>query len=243
MSLLTEETAVFSAAAESQGRCAAAFLLRRKPNVPALERASRANAVANAVSVLKGAGWLLSVRAMMDGSAPDEPSVYATSFAHDVDIAGIFEAPSINAAMDGTLALERAGWNRLFDAEWLIGPREFAAVRGAGARSPGDWGFVALWEWNDAWCAASLAERRAYDAECDAAFNFDLQSGIDIAGRHRLDWSSRWHHLGVWEAASLDQIDRAMRAHEQASDFKFTTSRHFVGKRKSLIDVLREAHE
>jgi len=243
MTLLTEETAVFSAGAEGQGRCAVAFLLRRNPSVAARERRAFANEIEHALEGLARAGWRLSVRSMIEPGARNEPSVYASGFAHDVDYVGVFEAPSIDAAMQGTLDLERGGWTQLFSTEWLIGPREFAAVRGAGAGGRRDWGFVALWEWNDAWCAASSDERKHYDAECDVAFNFDLQSGIDIAGRDRLDWASRWHHLGVWEAASLEQIDRAMQAHERASDFKFTTSRHFVGLRRRLSEVLRSTND
>jgi hypothetical protein len=243
MTLLTEETAVFSAAAEGKGRCAVAFLLRRKPAVIADERRAIADAVDCVLQGFGRTGWRLSVRSMMDLGARDEPSVYASGFAHDVDYVGLFEAPSIDSAMQGTLDLERGGWIRLFSTEWLIGPREFAAIHGAGVEGRRDWGFIALWEWNDAWCAASSAERKDYDAECDVAFNFDLQSGIDIAGRHRPDWASRWHHLGAWEAASLEKIDRAMQAHERASDFKFTTSRHFVGLRRRLSEVLRSTND
>lgn len=243
MTLLTEETAIFSAAAGAQGRCAVAFLLKRNPAIAAPDRTRIAAAIAGALSDLARADWRLSVRAMIDPSAPNEPSAYAAGFAHSVDYVGIFEAPSIDTAMQGTLELERAGWARLFATDWLIGPREFAAVRGTNPEATRPWGFVALWEWNDAWCAANPAARKEYDAECDEAFNFDLQSGVDIAGRHRLDWASRWHHLGAWEAESLEQIDRAMQAHERASDFKFTTSQHYVGLRRPLVEIVEARNE
>ncbi len=178
------------------------------------------------------------MRALLDPASVDEPTAYDTGFAHDAAFGGMFEAPSIAAAMAGTIALEQAGWGRLFATEWLLGPREFAAVHGAQTTADRPWGFLALWEWNDAWSAATPAERREYDAECDVAFASDLASGIDIAGRHRLDWSSRWHHLGAWEAESADSIDRAMREHERAADFKFTTSRHYIGRRSPLLALI-----
>lgn len=117
-------------------------------------------------------------------------------------------------------------------------PREFASVRGAAVPDARDWGFLALWEWNDAWCAASQERRTEYDAECDVAFQGDLALGIDIAGRHRLDWAHRWHHLGIWHAPSLEAINRAMAGHERAADFRFTTSRHYVGRIVPLVDLL-----
>ncbi len=101
-----------------------------------------------------------------------------------------------------------------------------------------EWGFLALWEWNDAWAAATAAQRREYDAECDVAFAGDVALDIAIAGRHRLDWASSWHHLGIWEAPSIAAIDAAMRGHEHAADFKFTTSRHFIGRRRPLADLI-----
>ena len=161
-------------------------------------------------------------------------------FAHDAAIAGAFEAPSTTEALEGTVLLEKAGWVKLFDTTWLIGPREFAPVTTSVEGFERNWGFIALWEWNDAWCAASPAERTAYDKECDVAFAGDLALGINIAGRHRLDWSSSWHHLGMWQVQSLEVIDEAMRGHEDASDFMFTTSRHFVGLERPLGQLLRQ---
>ena len=91
---------------------------------------------------------------------------------------------------------------------------------------------------NDAWSAATKAERRTYDEECDVAFKGDAALGINIAGRHRLDWASRWHHAGLWEAPSLNSVDIAMQGHEAAADFKFTTSRHYVGRLRPLADFI-----
>ena len=145
----------------------------------------------------------MSVRAMFEPNAPAEPYVFDTGFAHDADMVGAFEAPSLSAALAGTVRLEQAGWARRFATEWLLGPREFSTVQGRGERTDHSWGFLALWEWNDAWSAATKAERRAYDEECDVAFKGDVALGINIAGRHRLDWASRWHHAGLWEAPSL----------------------------------------
>jgi hypothetical protein len=81
-----------------------------------------------------------------------------------------------------------------------------------------------------------LAE--AAEEESDVAFKGDIARGINIAGRHRLDWASRWHHAGLWEAPSLGSVDIAMQGHEAAVDFKFTTWRHYVGRLHSFADFI-----
>lgn len=235
MTLLTGETEVFSEATD--GRCAVAFLARRRYPSGTV----RARAVADvtaALSRLAAEGWRLSVPEMFGRSA--EPSAYETGAAHDVDLAGVFEAPDIGAALTGSVTLETAGWDRLFRTEWLIGPREFGPIPGAGACR---WGFLALWEWNDAWQAATPEQKTEYDRECDVAFAHDLRSGIGIAGRHRLDWAGRWHHLGIWEVPSFETAEAAMREHERVADFKFTTSRHYAGRLTSIADFLEESRQ
>ncbi|KRB30933.1 hypothetical protein ASD99_21185 [Mesorhizobium sp. Root695] len=235
MTLLTGETEVFSSA-QTAGRCVVMFLLKRQRE-PGEMDAAAADGVQGVLKQLEREDWHLSIRKMFDAHASPNAFVLDTGFAHDVDIAGVFEAPSLAAALRGTVRLEQAGWDRLFTTEWLLGPREFAVVAGIGASSDRPWGFLALWEWNDAWSAASPDERRDYDAECDVAFRGDLGFNINIAGRHRLDWAHGWHHLGIWEAASPEIIDAAISGHEQASDFMFTTSRHIIG-RVTPLDVL-----
>lgn len=231
MTALTGETDVFDVVTD--GRCGVAFLARRRHCAPAGAVAG----VRRALAGLADAGWQLSVAEMFGD--PAAPAAYDTGFAHDVDVAGVFDAPDIAAALAGTVALESAGWDRLFRTEWLIGPREFGTVTGPRGRDRrNDWGFLALWEWNDAWQAASGAEHDAYDAECDIAFAADLGAGISIAGRHRLDWASSWHHLGVWEAPDVEVVAAAMREHERVADFKYTTSRHYLGRLRPLADLL-----
>jgi hypothetical protein len=237
MTLLTDTTDVF-AAADRTGRCVVAFLATRQPVSRAAFGAAQRQAIAAVLQSLQDQDWRLSVRAMFDPGAGGEPAAFDTGFAHAVDVAGAFEAPSLSAALAGTLRLERAGWSRRFATQWLLGPREFATVGGLGDGAHHTWGFLALWEWNDAWAAASAAQRRDYDAECDVAFAGDLALGIAIAGRHRLDWASSWHHLGLWEAPSLAAIDMAMRGHERAADFRFTTSRHLIGRRRPLAELI-----
>ncbi len=237
MTLLTEATDVF-AATGSSGRCIVAFLARRQPVPPGVFGAGEREAIAAVLDALQGEGWCLSVRAMFDPEGGAEPAAFDTGFAHSVDMAGAFEAPSLSSALAGTVRLERAGWSRRFATEWLLGPREFATLGGLGDAAAHEWGFLAFWEWNDAWAAAMRSERRDYDAECDVAFAGDVALDIGIAGRHRLDWASSWHHIGLWEAPSLATIDRAMRGHEDAADFKFTTSRHLVGRRRPLADLI-----
>lgn len=237
MSALTGETDVFSSSGTSV-RCAVMFLARRHANWRAVfTEHDRAN-VMRELSGLAAADWRLSLRSMFDPTAKSAPAALDTGFAHDVDVAGVFEAPTISEALAGTVRLEAAGWERLFATDWLIGPREFATVTGAGELTARPWGFLALWEWNDAWARASRDERSAYDAECDVAFKNDLALEMNIAGRHRLDWAHSWHHLGAWEAPSLEAIDQAMAGHEAASDFMFTTSRHFVGRVRLLNDLI-----
>ena len=240
MTLLTGETDVFQAGNTSS--CGVVFLARRRAGLAAHRRKAALERLAKGLDALSVEGWLLSARAMF--GAPDAGAwAYDSGFAHDVDIAGVFDAPSPAAALSGIAELESSGWDELASTQWIVGPREFAPVashqRGTGAPT---WGFLALWEWNDAWQAASPTERLEYDRECDVAFHADLNSGIHIAGRHRLDWASSWHHLGIWEADDLHTIDEAMREHERVADFKFTTSRHFIGRRRPLLAILGMTH-
>jgi hypothetical protein len=237
VTLLTEATEVF-AAAEPSGRCLVAFIAKRQPLARGLFGREQSRRIKDLLQTLKAEGWVTSIRAMFEPDATAEASVFDVGFAHDADMVGAFEAPSLSAALAGTVRLERAGWACRFGTEWLLGPREFSPVQGRGERMDRSWGFLALWEWNDAWSAATKAERHAYDEECDVAFNGDLELGINIAGRHRLDWASRWHHAGLWEAPSLGSVDLAMQGHEAAADFKFTTSRHYVGRLRPLADFI-----
>ena len=240
MTLLTDATAVF--AAQTTGRCAVVFLSSLHARVsPGVEQEAWTG-IAATLDALTYEGWTLSTRAMVHADAEGGPVAYATGFAHDIDLAGVFEAPSAAAALSGIVRLEETGWERLASTEWLVGVREFAAVSGHGVMER-NWGFLALWEWNDAWCAASIAQRQAYDEACDEAFAADVAAGVDIAGRHRLDWASRWHHLGVWEVHDPMTVDAAMRHHEQVADFKFTTSRHYLGRRGPLRELLSARHE
>jgi hypothetical protein len=176
MTLLTEATDVF-AATESSERCIVAFLAKRDPGQLGGFGSRQRDKVLALLRSLRNEGWLLSVRAMFDPQGNAEPAAF------DIDVAGAFEAPSISDALMGTVRLEQAGWSCRFATEWLLGPREFATVVGGGESSDRPWGFLALWEWNDAWSAATKDDRRAYDAECDVAFAGDLALGINIAGR------------------------------------------------------------
>jgi len=188
MTLLTEATDVF-AAAETSGRCLVAFAAKRQPLASGVFGDDQVRRLKELLRTLRGEGWLTSVRAMFEPNAQGEPYVFDTGFAHDADMVGAFEAPSISAALAGTIRLEREGWARRFATEWLLGPREFSTVKGRGERTDHSWGFLALWEWNDAWSAATKAGRRAYDEECDVAFKGDvalastLLEGIDSIGR------------------------------------------------------------
>ena len=169
MTLLTEARDVF-AAAERSGRSLVAFVAKRQPLASGIFGSDEAPQLKDLLRALQAEGWLMSVRAMFEPNASAEPYVFDTGFAHDADMVGAFEAPSLSAALAGTVRLEQASWARRFATEWLLGPREFSTVQGRGARTDHSWGFLALWEWNDAWSATTRAERRAYDEECDVAF-------------------------------------------------------------------------
>jgi hypothetical protein len=207
------------------------FTARRQSAEPA------PRSLMNEIEALRTEGWRLSIDSMFTGS--DEMALYEAGFAHDVDFVGAFEAGDLAQVHAGIARLERAGWARLFRTSWLIGKREFAPVPSTVGRNPDSpWAFFALWQWNDAWQRATTAERLEYDKECDVAFTSDVGSGISIAGRHRLDPASRWHHLGMWEVPGLALLDNAMATHERVADFKFTTSLHYIGRRRPMADVL-----
>lgn len=213
-------------------RCALTFLARRTTTH---SDQSVPRQILSLLGDFAQEGWQLSVQDMLSGSTT-VPVAYDMAAFGDVDVAGIFEAPSIGVALDGIDRFESAGWGRLFSTEWIVGVREFGPV---GVPNPNATaGFVALWEWNDAWCRSSSAERDLYDAECDVAFESDLAAGINISGRHRSDLASRWHHFAVWDAPSFASVTTAMTEHEAASDFKFTLSRHYLGRRMPLSTIL-----
>lgn len=237
MTLLTGETEVFSSAGTA-GRTAVVFLCRRHGDTADIFGDAERERVEAALRQLGKEGWLLSIGAMIDPDTAGEAEALDAGFTHPYDVAGVFEAPSLSAAIEGTIRLEAAGWERLFATEWMIGPREFAAVHGTGGNRRRDWGFLAFWEWNDSWAAATPDERTVYDAECDIAFKGDLSLDINIAGRHRLDWAHGWHHLGAWLAPSPEAIDTAITGHEAVADFVFTTSRHVIGRVRPLRDLL-----
>lgn len=237
MTLLTAATDVFSASQASE-RCVVLFIARSQPRIPGILESRHLASIRKTLGELQAEDWRLSLRAMIDPLSQSEAMAFDTGFAHDADVVGVFEAPTVSAALLGTVRLEKAGWSRRFSTQWLIGSREFAAVGGRGPPIEREWGFIALWEWNDAWAAATAEARRDYDSECDVAFQGDLALNINISGRHRLDCASSWHHLGAWEVDRPEIVDAAIRGHERAADFKFTTSRHFVGRRRRFADLL-----
>jgi len=244
MTSLTGDTEVFSsAAAFGSPRASVMFVAWRQDELPGVYNESFRQAILAVFDELAAEGWTLALRRVFDPSAANDPVAIDTGFAHEHDIAGVFEAPSLDAAMAGTVRLERAGWARLFRTEWLMGVKEFQPVLGQGGLTDQGWVFLALWEWNDQWCEASPEARTEYDFECDIAFRGDLAHQVNIAGRHRMDWSHHWHHLGAWEIGHPDIADSAIRGHEAVADFKFTTSRHIVGRLTPLADLIAPRHD
>lgn len=209
-----------------------AFLARSlhaHPSAAAQER------ILNAATRLYRKGWKLSVEDMVTGGRSG-PIAYRTDAFSDVTFAGLFEAPSSSAALSGISRLEESGWSDCFTTEWTLGIREFRPVRSIDVTPT--YGFVAFWEWNDAWCAASKSDRESYDQLCDQAFQADLAAGVAISGRHRADLNSNWHHFAVWDVPTFGAIAPAMADHEAVADFRFTVSRHYAGVRQPLADVL-----
>jgi len=239
MTNLTGDTDVFSSATDTGSlKASVMFLAYRQDELPGVYSEAHRQAILAVLGDLAEEGWTLALRRVFDLSADNNPVGLDTGFTHEHDIAGVFEAPNLEAAIEGTVRLERAGWARLFRTEWLMGVKEFAPVMGDGAITDHGWAFLALWEWNDQWCEATPVERTEYDFECDIAFKGDLAHKVNIAGRHRMDWSHQWHHLGAWEIGHPDIADSAIRGHEDVADFKFTTSRHIVGRLTPLAELI-----
>jgi hypothetical protein len=184
------------------------------------------------------AGWRLGVEDTLDAGAT-AVACFDASWASVPILFGMMEAPDLLGAVAGLRRLEKAGWPSVLRTQWIVGVRDLPAVRGERPRGlPSTVGFLALWNWNGAWHRASQEERRAYDAECDLAFDFDRRVGMNMSGRHASAWSSEWDHFSLWEAPDVDAIDRAMRVHERVKDFMFTRSRHVIGIKRDLIRLL-----
>ncbi|MEC7761403.1 MAG: hypothetical protein VX874_05745 [Pseudomonadota bacterium] len=243
MSALTGDTDVFTAERGGDARACIVFTGTRQDVLPGIYTETHRQAILEVLKELENEGWLLNQRCVFDPYADATPMALDTGFTHDHDIAGVFEAPSLDAAVAGTVRLEQAGWSRAFRTEWMIGLREFAPVFGKGAHEDHGWAFMALWEWNDQWCEATREERDEYDLECDIAFKGDLDHEVNISGRMRLDIAHGWHHLGYWEIAGPDVADSAIRGHETVADFKFTTSRHIVGRVLPLSSLIAPKHD
>lgn len=180
---------------------------------------------------LASEGWHLSPHlAAGREDDPWTPRVYWSSAFRNIDLFGIFEAPSLAGAFEGVSRLRLRGWDVLFETtEWLIGPRDLPPDLGEGPHN-GGLGFLALWDWNDAWHKAAPEERARYDAECDVAFTYDVTLGIDLFGRFACGALGGWDHAALWEVPNLDVLTTAMGAHETQADFMFTTSSHFIGR-------------
>lgn len=184
-------------------------------------------------------GWAVNPHSSAARATPERPRCYLASAFQAWDVFGLFEAPDVATAHEGISHLVREGWGRLFDGTmWLVGPRDLPPAPGGGPHA-GAIGFLALWDWNDAWHAADSEERRSYDAECDVAFGFDVDLGIDLFGRFRTSGESGWDHAALWECPDLATLTRAMGAHEAQRDFMFTTSSHFIGRAGDFGDLRR----
>ena len=193
----------------------------------------------SALEDLARAGWMLDPQHMAGRVGTGTPTVYWSEPFQATAAFGLFEAPGLDEAHRGVTRLADAGWGRMFGAtQWIVGPRDLPPSLGEGPFDRG-LGFLALWDWNDAWHHADPEERAAYDLDCDVAFAYDVELGIDIFGRFDTGAASDWDHAALWEVPDLSTLTEAMHGHEIQDDFMFTTSHHLIG-RPIALDRLEE---
>ena len=184
-------------------------------------------------------GWLLDPQHIAGRREPGAPTIYWSEPFQEVAAFGLFEAPSLTEAHLGVTRLMETGWGKMFPrTRWIVGPRDLPPSLGDGPFDQG-LGFLALWDWNDAWHSASPDERSAYDRDCDVAFEYDVELGCDIFGRFDVNAASDWDHAALWEVPDLLTLTEAMHGHEVQDDFMFTTSYHLIGRPVNL-DRLEE---
>ena len=192
-----------------------------------------------ALSGLADAGWVLDPQQIAGRVESGKPTIYWSEPFQPVAAFGLFEAPDLEEAHRGITALMEAGWGRTFErTQWIVGPRDLPPSLGEGPFGQG-LGFLALWDWNDAWHEASPEERAVYDRDCDVAFAYDVELGIDIFGRFDVSGTSDWDHAALWDVPDLPTLTEAMHGHEIQDDFMFTTSHHLIG-RPIALDRLEE---
>ena len=195
--------------------------------------------LAGVLSGLADGGWVLDPQQIAGRVEAGTPTVYWSEPFQPVAAFGLFEAPGVEEAHRGITTLMEAGWGRTFErTQWIVGPRDLPPSLGEGPFDQG-LGFLALWDWNNAWHEASPAERAVYDADCDVAFAYDVELGIDIFGRFDVSGTSDWDHAALWDVPDLPTLTEAMHGHEIQDDFMFTTSHHLIG-RPIALDRLEE---
>ena len=198
--------------------------------------------VANLYGALRSlgeAGWLLDPQQIAGRRKGHAPIIYWSEPFDKAAAFGLFEAPDLSEAHRGISELVEAGWGQTFgQTQWIVGPRDLPPSLGDGPFEEG-LGFLALWDWNDAWHRATPQERAVYDRDCDVAFEYDVELGCDIFGRFDTSGASDWDHAALWEVPNLLTLTEAMHGHEIQDDFMFTTSYHLIG-RPIAFDRLEE---
>ncbi len=199
-------------------------------------------AIAKVSRTLRGlgdAGWLLDPQHIAGRRETGTPTIYWSEPFGETAGFGLFEAPGLDEAHRGISELVNAGWGWMFGrTQWIVGLRDLPPSLGEGPFERG-LGFLALWDWNDAWHRATPEERAVYDRDCDVAFAYDVELGIDIFGRFDTAGTSDWDHAALWEVPDLLTLTEAMHGHEIQDDFMFTTSYHLIG-RPIAFDRLEE---
>ncbi len=186
--------------------------------------------LSRALQSLADAGWRLDPQHIAGRVKPGTPTIYWSEPFQNVAAFGLFEAPNLAEAHHGITRLMEAGWGQTFArTQWIVGPRDLPPSLGGGPFKRG-LGFLALWDWNDAWHAASPEVVAAYDLDCDVAFEYDVELGCDIFGRFDTSATSDWDHAALWEVPDLPTLTEAMHGHEIQDDFMFTTSHHLIGR-------------
>jgi len=204
-----------------------------------LRTGASARHLAHAFGGLADDGWLIDPPHIAGRRNSRTPTIYWSEPFGETAAFGLFEAPGPEEAHRGISELVEAGWGRMFGrTQWIVGPRDLPPSLGEGPFHRG-LGFLALWDWNDAWHGATPGQRAVYDRDCDVAFAYDVELGIDIFGRFDTAATSDWDHAALWEVPDLLTLTEAMHGHEIQDDFMFTTSYHLI-RRPIAFDRLEE---
>lgn len=93
-----------------------------------------------------------------------------------------------------------------------------------------EYAFAALWRWRPSYYTAPVQEKVEYNQAVDKAFFAARNKGVQMLGQFNCRFSSNWDVFTLWLSPNFSIIEEAMEDLEEAGDFKFAESRHFVGQ-------------